>query len=109
MYYSSIQCNGFARYLAKRVFGTDIPSWNSSTNSSALYFVKPGDYIRYGGHSIFVVNVESDLSTIQVIECNYGSQSSDRCIIGWYREVLIADIMSSFSSINKCPYAFIIY
>lgn len=109
MYYSSIQCNGFARYLAKCVFGTDIPSWTSSTNSSDLYFVKPGDYIRYGEHSVFVVNVESDLLTIQVIECNYGSQNSKRCIIGWYREILITDIMSSFSSINKCPYAFIIY
>lgn len=73
------------------------------TNSSSLYFVKPGDYIRYNGHSVFVVNVKSDLYTIMVAECNYGGD----CIIKWYREISILDIMNTFEHIYKSPYVFL--
>lgn len=102
-YYSSIQCNGFAKYMAKKVYGSDIPSWTKSTNSVSLYSVKPGDYIRYNGHSVFVVDINPDIYTIKVAECNYGGA----CIIKWYREISIFDIMDTFTHTYKSPYVFI--
>lgn len=102
-YYSSIQCNGFARYMSKKVYGSDIPSWTKSVDPSSLYFVKPGDYIRYNGHSVFVVDIKPDVYTILVAECNYGPD----CIIKWYREISIFDIMDTFAHIYKSPYVFI--
>lgn len=103
-YYTSIQCNGFARYMAKRMYGTDIPSWKKSTDSSAVYFAKPGDYIRYNGHSVIVIGVSSNQNKLILLECNYGGA----CIIRWEREESISTIMNNnFEHIYKSPYVFI--
>ncbi len=104
-YSESIQCNGFAKYMAKLTIGTDIGSsaWQYSEADSSLYFVKPGDYIRYGFHSVFVVAVEPDLYTIMVAECNYDHD----CGISWYREMTIDFIMAKEFHIYRSPYVFI--
>ncbi len=104
-YSNSIQCNGFAKYMAKLTYGTDIwnNTWRYSEDESSLYFVKPGDYIRYNGHSVFVVDIKPDIYTVLVAECNYGPD----CIIKWYREISIYDIMDTFTHIYKSPYVFV--
>lgn len=101
-YRASIQCNGFAKYMGYRVFGSDITTWTRSFDSGSMYFVKPGDYIRYDGHSVFVVNIRPNLNEILVVECNFGSQ----CRINWYRIVTISEIMSHFDHIYKSPYVY---
>lgn len=102
-YQSSIQCMGFARYLGKRFFGSEVTSWAKSTNSSSMYFVKPGDFIRYDGHSVIVLTVSVNSDSITVAECNYGG----KCIIRWGRSVSISDIKSNFSYMQKSPYVLI--
>lgn len=102
-YQSSIQCMGFAKYIGKRFFGSDVTSWAKSTNSSSMYFVKPGDYIRYGGHSVIVLTVSANADSITVAECNYNG----KCIIRWGRSVSISDIKSDFSHMHKSPYVLI--
>lgn len=104
-YSNSIQCNGFAKYIAKLTFGTDVwaSAWDYSEDETSLYFVKPGDYIRYNGHSVFVVDINPDVYTFLVAECNFGQD----CVIKWYRTISIYDIMDTFTHIYKSPYVFI--
>lgn len=104
-YQSSIQCNGFAKYIGKRLFGTDVKNWSKSTDVNSMYFVKPGDYLRYDGHSVIVLDVSSDLDKVVVVECNYGKGGN--CVIKWRREVPISYIRRKFAHIFKSPYIFV--
>lgn len=102
-YMRSIQCNGFAKYIGKRLFGTDVVNWSISSNVDSMYFVKPGDYLRYDGHSVIVLDVSPNGDNVCVVECNYGGL----CIIKWERNVPISFIRSKFEYIYKSPYIFI--
>lgn len=96
----STQCLGFARKLGWDAYGTDSKyDWQTSTSSSYIPYLKPGDIIRYrsNGHSIFVTDVFE--SYILVGECNW----DNCCGISWGRKVNKSDL--DITIIYIAPYA----
>ena len=71
------QCSGFAAYMEYVIFKTtSLSSFTVYGGSKALpsnYEVKPGDQVRYSGHSYVIYKVSGDKAYI--IECNYPSGS----------------------------------
>lgn len=93
-----IQCWGFAQKLAYDVYGSYYTSWPFATN---LNNVKPGDVIRYSGHSIFVTGVSGD--TITLGDCNYGWNFT--CRIRWNATITKSAILSAgLEKIYFAPY-----
>ena len=73
---SSIQCNGFAKYMGWLVFGTDVyTQWTEyeNRNRDAGENISIGDYVRLPGHSLFIIDITGD--TFTSYSC-WGSQGS---------------------------------
>lgn len=78
---NAIQCMGFAYKLGYDAFGSSPREWTTYTGSKAKsYFnnsLKPGDVVRYNGHSIFITGVEGSTIT-------YGHANVHKdCVINW--------------------------
>ncbi len=76
------QCNGFARKLAYDAYGSHLSTWQTTSSSSYVDSLKPGDVVYNDSpHWFMVISVSSD--SVTVGECNWGS----RCVIKWSRTV----------------------
>lgn len=78
------QCYGFALKLGYDAYGTSPRSWSTTTASSYVDSLKPGDIVDNSGnpyHTVFVIGVTD--TDIIVGECNYGG----RCLIRWGRHI----------------------
>ncbi len=109
-YSSAIQCMGFAYKLGYDTYGSDPRYWTTKTTANTgapayniLFQVKPGDIIRFNGHSIFVTGIQSDGVTIVYGECNYDGH----CRIRWGSTKNIADIAPTFENLRVAPYVLI--
>lgn len=94
------QCWGFVNKLGYDMYGSHVYSWTKKESDAAYYInnsLKPGDIVRYGGHSIMVTNVSG--STVTVAECNW----SARCIISYSRTVSKSTLISSVSWVSVAP------
>ncbi len=80
----STQCMGFARMVCTHLFG-DTPNGSgyADSNWKSVTFerLRPGDYIRYGNHSVVVADVNRLEGYIIVAECN----GNGTCDISWDR------------------------
>lgn len=78
------QCYGFALKLGYDAYGVSPRSWSTTTASSYVDSLKPGDIVDNSGnpyHTVFVIGVTD--TDIIVGECNYGG----RCLIRWGRHI----------------------
>lgn len=99
---SGSQCTGWARMLFTLVWGIT-PYDNGymlcylpeTDDAYLLDYIKPGDIIWYGTHSMFVVAVNGD--TLTVSDCN----SRYTCGIQWSRTITKSDIHSKMKSNGK--------
>lgn len=82
----STQCMGFARMVCTYLFG-DTPDGDGDpgNNWSRITFeeLRPGDYIRYGTHSVVVSDVDRLNGYVIVAECN----GNGTCDISWDRRM----------------------
>ena len=71
------QCSGFAAYMEYVIFKTqsksDFTIYGGNKTLPSGYEIKPGDQVRYNGHSYVIYDVTSD--TAKIIECNVPSGS----------------------------------
>ena len=71
------QCSGFAAFMEYVIFKTqsksDFTIYGGNKTLPSGYEIKPGDQVRYGGHSYVIYQVTSD--TAKIIECNVPSGS----------------------------------
>lgn len=77
------QCYGFALKLGEDAYGSSPRNWPSTTDSSYVDSLKPGDIVdsNVPYHTVFVIGVTD--TDIIVGECNYGG----RCLIKWGRPI----------------------
>ncbi len=95
------QCNGFARKLAYDAYGSHLSTWQTTSSSSYVDALKPGDVVYNDSpHWFMVISVSSD--SVTVGECNWGS----RCVIEWSRTVKKSTI-KGYDGLNIfiAPYA----
>ena len=99
----SIQCMGYAEKLGFDATGynprLNENGWYTYTNHSALDKLKPGDIVRYNGHSIYVIGVKGD--TVTYTDCN----NDGRCIIRWDATISKATLRASFAYVRSAPSA----
>ena len=97
----SIQCMGYAEKLAFDATGynprKNANGWYTYTSASALNNLKPGDIVRYNGHSIYVIGVQGDIVTYT--DCN----SDGRCVIRWDATISKATLRASFVHLRSAP------
>lgn len=99
----SWQCMGYAEKLGYDATGynprNDEGGWTTYTSSSALNNLKPGDIVRYNGHSIYVTAVNGD--TVVFTDCNYTA----KCYIRWDATISISKLRASFEYLQSAPFA----
>lgn len=101
----SRQCAGFARLMCYELYGSDYfinndnGQWKKFTNSSYIdNDLKSGDYVRYNGHSVFVISVDGE--NVYIVDCN----SDGACTVKW-RTLTKANLKKNFSHVYSAPYA----
>ena len=97
-YALSYQCMGFADKLQFDVYGYDLRGVRGNLN-----VLKPGDQIRFNGHSIFVIAVNGDLITFA--DCNGASKVGNKqnCQIWWEKTITKGQI-TKFEYVQPGPY-----
>ena len=92
------QCMGFAYKLAHELTGTYASKW--PINKTNLNDLKPGDIIRYRGHSIYVYAVNGD--DITFADCNWDNNGGIR----WDQNITKQSIMADrFQYVDIAPNA----
>ncbi len=97
------QCMGFAYKLQQDVYGGHPYDWTDNYDyASAMANLKPGDVVRYNGHSIFITYVNGDY--IEYADCNSGVAGN--CGIRWgAHNQTKSSIRSTFSYVTHAPYS----
>ena len=105
---TSSQCLGFAEKLAYDVYNEHSRNWDEINKKDDgykeafdNYEIKPGDHIRYDGHSVFVVYVDESGEKLTVADCN----SDYRCGINWERIKKKSDIRKNLEYLEIAPYS----
>ncbi len=97
----SWQCMGYAEKLGYDATGynprNNANGWYTYTSSSALDNLKPGDIVRYNGHSIYVIGVNGD--SVIYTDCN----SDGHCKIRWDVTISKSTLRSSFTYVRSAP------
>ena len=99
--WEEFQCEGFANYIEYVIFhdvdseeAVDGSVWTKKDKDTVEddYNFRPGDLVRYSGHSAVVYDVNDE--NVYFIECNYknwsgwpDSDENDFCIIRWGRSM----------------------
>lgn len=97
------QCMGFAYKLQQDAYGGHPYGWDDNYDyTSAMANLKPGDVVRYNGHSIFITYVSGDY--IEYADCN--STVAGNCGIRWgAHNQTKSSLKSGFSYVTHAPYA----
>jgi len=96
---NAIQCMGFAFKIGYDAFGTSPRKWKTDRNLSNL---KPGDYVRYRGHSMIIIGIEDKYVTVG--EANWGwADLYQTCNINWGRQVSWTDLRSYLEEVRHAP------
>ncbi len=102
----SWQCMGYAEKLGYDSTGynprSNANGWSTTTSSSAIDNLKPGDIVRYtwkagNSHSIFITNASGD--TITFTDCNW----SGPCQIRWNATISRATLKSQMNYVRVSP------
>ncbi len=97
------QCMGFAYTLQQLAYGGNPYAWKQNTNyANAMANLKPGDVVRYNGHSIFITYVSGNY--IEYADCN--STVAGNCGIRWgAHNQTKSTLKNGFSYVTHAPYA----
>lgn len=102
----SIQCAGFARMVCYELYDSEYHinygdgSWKEYTDVSYIdNYLKPGDLVRYNGHSVVITGIIDD-DTVSIVDCNgYGDNR-----VHW-REKSREELKNNFIHVYSAPYA----
>lgn len=103
----SHQCMGYAEKLGYDATGynprNNAHGWTTSTSTSALNSLKPGDIVRFqhgaNPHSIYITGVDGD--TVTYTDCN----SDGHCIIRWDVTMNISTLRNNLIHVRSAPFA----
>lgn len=105
-FYGSWQCSGFARMICYEYYDSEYSinngdgKWKEYTDVSYIdTSLKPGDLVRYNGHSVVITGIVDD-DTVSIVDCNgYGDNR-----VHW-RDIPRKNLKINFVHVHSAPYA----
>lgn len=101
------QCSGFARMICYKLYDSEFyinnsdGKWTKHTDVSYIDSLKPGDLVRYDGHSVVITGIVNE-ETISIVDCNGVGKNT----VSW-RDIPRKKLKENYSHVYSSPYSFV--